>query len=76
MVKIGKWICGPIVKKFLNYVQAVCPGIIDQQFRDAILPAIFDELLSTQTLCTFELELCDMDKWEKMSLSEFMETKL
>jgi len=71
-----KIICRPIAKYLLNYNPEICPGTIDQQFRDSIFPVLFDQFLTTQTLCTFELELCDMDKWEKLSIDAFIDEKL
>lgn len=71
-----KVICRPIAEHFLNYNPEICPGTIDQQVRDSILPVLFDEFLTSQTLCTFELELCDMDKWEKLSIDAFIDEKV
>lgn len=47
-----------------------CPGIIRQQFTESILPIITDDLLSETTFCTFELNLCDMDKWIRRDVKE------
>lgn len=76
IVEFLKALCYVIAKPLLNYDPAICPGTIDQQVKDSILPVLFDEFLSTQTLCTFELELCDMDKWEKLSLDDFIDEKV
>jgi len=43
---IAKVLCIPITVFFLDYDPVICPGTIDQQFRDAILPVIVDDILS------------------------------
>jgi len=37
---------------------------------------IFDELLNEQTLCTFILNLCDMENWTKIDVEKWIYYKL
>ena len=76
LVEFAKIICIPIAPLFLNYDPVICPGVIDQQFRDAILPILLEDILSEKNLCDFELEVCDKDKWEPINLQEFVKQKV
>jgi len=71
-----KVVCIPIAKYGLHYNTDICPATIDQQFRDSFLHMLFDEYFTTLTFCTFEMEVCDMDKWEKLNLDDFVDEKL
>lgn len=60
----GEYICPMIT----SYGQEACDGIIMQQWGDAILPWIHYSLMDELNLCTFSLQLCDMDHWDPVGV--------
>lgn len=73
---IGVQGCKYILPMFSPYKAETCPGIIDQQWNQALFPIIFEMLLSELDLCTFILEVCPNDKWEKTDTEEFVFNKV
>lgn len=61
-----------LITPFTPLISGVCPGIIRQQYDDAIFPVLFQELLGEVSLCTFLFEVCDMDKWEKQDVNKLV----
>ena len=54
----------------------MCTGLINDFWTEQIYEVLFDELITEQTMCTFVLELCDMDKWHTVNLDEWVFEKV
>ena len=53
----------------VNTIDTICSTAMEcdqtnlAKLRGGIIPLVFDEILSERNLCTYELQLCDMDKY-------------
>ena len=54
----------------------LCPGLIKDFWTEQALPAIFDELGTEQTWCTFTLKVCEQDQWREIDLDEWVFNKI
>ena len=43
---------------------------------EQIFEVLFDQLITEQTMCTFILELCDMDEWQAIDLDQWVFDKI
>jgi hypothetical protein len=59
LIKLG---CRVVIP-FIGYKPETCPGIIDQQFANSILPLIANDVLGQKNLCVFQLQLCERGDW-------------
>ena len=61
---------------FIPSSPKMCTGLINDFWTEQIYEVLFDELITEQTMCTFVLELCDMDKWHTVNLDEWVFEKV
>ena len=61
---------------FVPASPTMCTGLINDFWTEQIYEVLFDELITEQTMCTFVLELCDMDKWHTVDLDEWVFEKI
>jgi hypothetical protein len=52
-----------VIGPFIGFKTETCPGIIQQQVGDSIIPLLVDELWTDLIACTFILPVCDQDQW-------------
>lgn len=76
LVEAGRLLCELLLKRISGFKADTCPGIIRQQWGEQILPMITDQLLDEQNMCTFIMNLCDMDKWHKVDVKAWIDTVL
>jgi hypothetical protein len=55
--------CGFFIEDF-GFDKSTCPGIIKQQVGDSIYPIVTEQLFAETTMCSYILNVCDMDKYE------------
>ena len=60
----------------MGYGSGICRGLVTDQFYEEGYPILTDKLLTERSLCTFILELCDMEKWKKIDVKEWVEDKV
>lgn len=70
IVGIGKMACPFVMHSLTGYIAATCNGILNQQFAESILPILVDDLMSERVFCTYQMEVCDMDKYAKIDVKE------
>lgn len=68
IVFIGKIGCKFVIP-YVGYESSTCPGIIDMQFADSILPILLFEVLDSRNLCSFELQVCQLDDYVQRDLN-------
>lgn len=70
IVGIAKLGCPFVMHSLTGFVAATCNGILNQQFAESILPILVDDLMSEKVFCTYQMEVCDMDKFEKIDVKK------
>jgi len=70
IVGIGKVGCPFVMHSLTGFIPATCNGILNQQFAESILPILVDDLMSERVFCTYQMEVCDMDKYAKIDVKE------
>lgn len=53
-----------------------CPGLVQQQWMDFILPTLYEEVLDNKKMCTFMMAVCETDKYRAVDLEEWVDNKL
>ena len=61
---------------FIPVSPYMCSGLINDFWTEQIFEVLFDQLITEQTMCTFILELCDMDKWQAIDLDQWVFDKI
>ena len=72
LVEGGKLLCDLFIEHTTPYSRQNCPGIIRQQWGEEILPMLTDQLLNSHNMCTFIMNLCELDKWNKVDVKEWV----
>lgn len=62
--------CPFVMHSLTGYIAATCNGILNQQFAESILPILVNDLMSERVFCTYQMEVCDMDKFAKIDVKE------
>ena len=70
VVNAAKIICDVGSELFTPYTHSICSGMVDNQLTEALWPMMVNELLTDQSMCTFVLEVCDMDHWKPLNVEE------
>jgi hypothetical protein len=71
LVDIADWACDAFIH-FFGYEREACPGIIEDQWTESILPLFQDEIFDQDALCTFIFEYCNTGEWQKIDLDDWM----
>jgi hypothetical protein len=64
--------CRDIMGPVFGYNIETCPGIVQQQLGDSIIPLLTTELWTDETACTFILPVCDQDKWTALRIKDYV----
>lgn len=71
IIEGGALICDAFISQ-LGYKAAACPGVIEDQWTESILPFVIDGLLDDMNLCTYILNVCNTDKWTEIDLDQWI----
>ena len=81
--EVNKWVTSEIftvgcevILSFTAKSPSLCAGVIQDQYTEFLYPLIWEELLSEQTMCTFILELCEMDLWRPVDVNKWVFDKV
>lgn len=59
-----------------DFSSSICTQIVRQQFKEAIYPIFVDEILSKGNLCTFVVPVCELDKYHRVNVEDWVEDVL
>lgn len=75
IVDVGNVLCSHFIDYF-GYKPETCPGIVENEFHNAILPAITDGIFDDEVMCNFLLNWCDSGHWAPIDLDKWIQDLL